>query len=103
MGWWPWPFGGKSAASEATPPTRQERQACWDARDAYFVCLDSVGVVRPGSEGHKVCAVENRLYEKTCAQSWVTYFNERRRLAFAQKDMIAQANAQNAAAAVGKR
>ncbi|KAF7311902.1 hypothetical protein MIND_00201600 [Mycena indigotica] len=114
MGWWPF----SSAAEEPPLPTRQDRQACWDARDAYYACLDSAGVVRPGSEGPKVCRAENRVYERSCAQSWVSvyqpfwggrladhgiwqvkYFNERRRLAFAQKDMIAQANAQNAAAA----
>ncbi|KAF7303727.1 hypothetical protein MIND_00602300 [Mycena indigotica] len=95
MGWWPF----SSAAEEPPLPTRQDRQACWNARDAYYTCLDSAGVVRPGSEGPKVCRAENRVYERSCAQSWVKYFNERRRLAFAQKDMIAQANAQNAAAA----
>ncbi|KAJ7683301.1 cytochrome oxidase c subunit VIb-domain-containing protein [Mycena olivaceomarginata] len=65
-------------------PTRQERQKCWESRDAYFACLDGVGVVNAGTEG-KVCAAENRVYEKSCAQSWVTYFNERRKLAFPTK------------------
>ncbi|KAK7017354.1 cytochrome oxidase c subunit VIb-domain-containing protein [Favolaschia claudopus] len=67
MGWWP--FGG-SASTEPSPPTREERQKCWESRDAYFVCLDRAGVVKPGTEG-KACSAENRLYEKTCAQSWV--------------------------------
>ncbi|KAJ7315332.1 cytochrome oxidase c subunit VIb-domain-containing protein [Mycena albidolilacea] len=94
MGWWPF---GDSSSADPSLPTRQERQKCWESRDAYFACLDGVGVVNAGTEG-KVCAAENRVYEKSCAQSWVTYFNERRKLAFRQKDMIAQANAQNATA-----
>ncbi|KAJ7183628.1 cytochrome oxidase c subunit VIb-domain-containing protein [Mycena filopes] len=95
MGWWPF---ASSGPEEPTPPTRHERQKCWESRDAYFACLDGVGVVKAGTEGY-ACSTENRAYEKTCAQSWITYFNERRKLAFQQKDMLAQANAQNAAAA----
>ncbi|KAF7335464.1 hypothetical protein MVEN_02199800 [Mycena venus] len=95
MGWWP--FGNSQSSAEPSPPTREERQKCWESRDAYFACLDGVGVVKPGTEG-KACSNENRVYEKTCAQSWITYFNERRKLAFQQKDMLAQAAAQNAAA-----
>ncbi|KAJ7068879.1 cytochrome oxidase c subunit VIb-domain-containing protein [Mycena belliarum] len=94
MGWWP--FSKAAAASEESiSPTRHERQKCWESRDAYFECLDGVGIINAGTEG-KLCSVENRAYQSTCAQSWITYFNERRKLAFAQKDMLAQANAQNA-------
>ncbi|KAJ7678194.1 cytochrome oxidase c subunit VIb-domain-containing protein [Mycena polygramma] len=94
MGWWPF---GSSASTDPTPPTRDERQKCWESRDAYFACLDGAGVVIAGTEG-KACASENRLYEKSCAQSWVTYFNKRRKLAFRQKDMLVQQKAQNSAA-----
>ncbi|KAJ6578068.1 cytochrome oxidase c subunit VIb-domain-containing protein [Mycena capillaripes] len=96
MGWWP--FGSSESSADPSPPTRQERQKCWESRDAYFACLDGVGVVKPGTEGNGACSAENRVYEKTCAQSWITYFNERRKLAFQQKDMLAAANAQNASA-----
>lgn len=68
MGWWP--FGNSSAQEDPTPPTRQERQKCWESRDAYFACLDGVGVIRAGTEG-KSCSAENRAYHETCAQSWV--------------------------------
>ncbi|KAJ7189496.1 cytochrome oxidase c subunit VIb-domain-containing protein [Mycena pura] len=94
MGWWP--FGSKPQEDER-PANRQERQKCWEGRDAYFACLDGVGVVKAGTEG-TACAAENRVYQQRCAQSWVTYFNERRRLAFTQKDMIAQAKLQESAA-----
>ncbi|KAJ7505584.1 hypothetical protein B0H11DRAFT_1975158 [Mycena galericulata] len=77
MGWWPFGNSGSPTSEDPSPPTRQERQKCWEARDAYL---------------------HNRAYQKTCAQSWITYFNERRKLSFQQKDMLAQAAAQNAAA-----
>ncbi|KAJ7765846.1 cytochrome oxidase c subunit VIb-domain-containing protein [Mycena maculata] len=97
MGWWPFGSSGSAVLEDPNPPTRQERQKCWEARDAYFACLDGVGVVKAGTEG-KACLVENRVYQQTCAQSWIIYFNERRKLGFEQKDMLAQVNAQNAAA-----
>ncbi|KAJ7266587.1 cytochrome oxidase c subunit VIb-domain-containing protein [Mycena rebaudengoi] len=93
MGWWP--FGTSSTQEEPTPPSREERQKCWESRDAYFACLDDVGVVKAGTEG-KACTTENRAYQKNCAQSWITYFNERRKIGIEQKDMLAQANARNA-------
>ncbi|KAJ7651277.1 cytochrome oxidase c subunit VIb-domain-containing protein, partial [Roridomyces roridus] len=83
-----------SRVETPTLPTRQERQKCWEARDAYFACLDGVGVVMAGTEG-KACSAGNLVYHKTCAQSWITYFNERRKLGFQQKDMASQANSQN--------
>ncbi|KAJ7149844.1 cytochrome oxidase c subunit VIb-domain-containing protein [Mycena crocata] len=94
MGWWPF---GSSAPEEPAPLTRQDRQKCWESRDAYFSCLDGIHIVDAGTEG-KACSVENRAYQKTCAQSWINYFNERRKLAFKQKEMLVQVNAQNSAA-----
>lgn len=43
---------------------------CWDNRDAYFKCLDSAGVLKPGDEGG-ACASEKVAYEKNCVKSWV--------------------------------
>ncbi|KAF7321875.1 hypothetical protein MKEN_00709500 [Mycena kentingensis (nom. inval.)] len=95
MSWW-WPFG--SSKSEDTDVlTRHDRKVCWEARDAYYACLDGLNVIRAGTEGD-ACKAQVRLYEKSCAQSWIKYFNERRRLSFAQKDMLAQAEMQNATA-----
>lgn len=50
--------------------TREERQKCWQGRDAYFACLDKHGVLAPGEEGNK-CSSPKKAYEKSCAQSWV--------------------------------
>ncbi|KAF8224331.1 hypothetical protein L208DRAFT_1410507 [Tricholoma matsutake] len=88
MGW----FSG-SSNKESAVPLRQDRQKCWDTRDAYFSCLDRVGVVKAGEEG-EACSVELRQYEKNCAKSWMEYFNQRRVIAEAQKDRLAQAHIQ---------
>ncbi|KAG7090633.1 hypothetical protein E1B28_009735 [Marasmius oreades] len=88
-----WPFSSKTEEPKA--PSRDDRQKCWEARDAYFSCLDTVGVVKAGEERSKgACTSENETYQKNCAQSWIEYFNQRRVIAEAQKDRLAQASTQ---------
>ncbi|EIW83726.1 hypothetical protein CONPUDRAFT_26432, partial [Coniophora puteana RWD-64-598 SS2] len=88
MGWFssskPEPNGAAS---------REDRQKCWEDRDAYFECLDTAGVLKAGDEG-SACAKQKSAYEGSCARSWVEYFNKRRILAEQQKEMLAQAEAQ---------
>ncbi|KAF4613453.1 hypothetical protein D9613_008134 [Agrocybe pediades] len=93
MGWF-----SSSKKDENAAPSREDRQKCWETRDAYFACLDRVGVVKAGEEG-SACSKEQKEYGKSCAQSWIEYFNQRRVIAEAQKDRLARANqqAQNAA------
>lgn len=52
---------------------REERQHCWEARGAYYACLDAAGVVTPGKEGPKQCTIENKAFVKNCAKSWVSW------------------------------
>ncbi|KAG5652605.1 hypothetical protein H0H81_004387 [Sphagnurus paluster] len=87
MGW----FSSKS--EEPSAPSREDRKKCWEKRDLYFACLDRAGVVKAGEEG-KACSSEHRAYEENCAKSWIEYFNQRRVIAEAQKDRLAQANTQ---------
>ncbi|KAF8963103.1 cytochrome oxidase c subunit VIb-domain-containing protein [Flammula alnicola] len=89
MGW----FSGSSNQEDSSAPNRENRQKCWETRDAYFACLDGVGVVKAGEEG-KACSREKKLYEANCAKSWIDYFNQRRVIAEAQKDRLARANEQ---------
>jgi len=65
MGW----FSG-STDKQPEIPSRQDRQKCWETRDAYFSCLDRTGVVKAGEEG-TACSSELKKYEKNCAKSWV--------------------------------
>jgi cytochrome c oxidase assembly factor 6 len=75
MGW----FGGNKQAETPDPASRQDRQKCWDSRDAYFTCLDNAGVVKAGDEG-ATCAGPKVQYEKNCAKSWVSGWEEARGL-----------------------
>lgn len=61
---------GAVGSKQQSTPSRHNRQKCWEARDAYFACLDRVGVVKAGEEG-KACTSENRQYAESCAKSWV--------------------------------
>lgn len=70
MGW----FGGSKQPEKPDPASRTNRQRCWDSRDAYFACLDSVKVIRPGEEGD-VCTTPKASYEQNCARSWVSTLN----------------------------
>ncbi|TFK34551.1 cytochrome oxidase c subunit VIb-domain-containing protein [Crucibulum laeve] len=85
MGW----FSGSPKTEESAEPSRQNRQKCWETRDAYFACLDRAGVVKAGQEG-TTCAVERKAYQDNCAKSWIDYFNQRRVIADAQKDRLAR-------------
>jgi cytochrome c oxidase assembly factor 6 len=112
MGWF-----GSSKAEKPDATSREDRSKCWEARDAYFACLDAAEVVVAGTEGSK-CASQRKPYEQNCAKSWVSvspstressmsqtergvkidYFNQRRVLAEKQKPLLAQAAAQAAEA-----
>ncbi|KAI5863908.1 cytochrome oxidase c subunit VIb-domain-containing protein [Durotheca rogersii] len=67
----------------ARAPDRSERQRCWDARDAFYRCLDQHDVVDAlTGEGRKVadkkCASESKAFDANCASAWVTYFKRYR-------------------------
>jgi cytochrome c oxidase assembly factor 6 len=67
-----------SSSSSTTPvagaaPNREERAACWTARDAYFTCLDQNGVIAAGDDKGP-CQREKKGYEGSCSRSWVSLF-----------------------------
>ncbi|KZT57945.1 hypothetical protein CALCODRAFT_422178, partial [Calocera cornea HHB12733] len=70
------------------PPKRDDRKRCWDARDAYFLCLDASNFLAPGSETGVTCKKERKTYDGSCAKSWVEYFDKRRVLEARQKAML---------------
>ena len=60
--------------TEYRPLKRNERKACWEARDIYFGCLDKNNIldaVKDGEEAKNKCPKEDDLFEKDCATSWV--------------------------------
>jgi len=57
-----------------TPLKRNERKACWEARDAYFRCLDKNNIldaVKDADAALTNCPSENAYYEQDCATSWL--------------------------------
>lgn len=54
----------------AAPPDRNQRQACWDARDAYFACLDNLKVDVPGQEGRACLQPRQAFGSSAPTQSW---------------------------------
>eukprot|EP00047_Mylnosiga_fluctuans_P012857 m.28132 g.28132 ORF g.28132 m.28132 type:complete len:78 (-) comp4501_c1_seq1:133-366(-) len=53
-------------------PSKDERAACWDARDDYHNCL----VLRKESE--ESCKAARAAFEKACPASWVKHFDKKR-------------------------
>jgi cytochrome c oxidase assembly factor 6 len=61
--------------SGARPPDRSERKRCWEARDAYFSCLDRSDIVdatKDASKAAKMCPSETTAFERDCATAWVS-------------------------------
>ena len=63
-------------SSDGAPiaPDRTQRAKCWEARDAYFKCLDRNNIIDSISEKDKAekgCSAEARGFESNCASSWV--------------------------------
>jgi cytochrome c oxidase assembly factor 6 len=63
-------------SSDGAPiaPDRTQRAKCWEARDAYFKCLDRNNIIDSISEKDKAekgCGAEARGFESNCASSWV--------------------------------
>lgn len=56
-------------------PDRTERRRCWEARDAYFACLDKNGIldaIKDEKPAAKACGIESAGFEKDCAREWVS-------------------------------
>ena len=56
-------------------PDRTQRAHCWEARDAYFACLDKHNIidsVKSAEKADKLCATESQSFDRNCATSWVS-------------------------------
>lgn len=64
----PLPDGGYEA------PNRNARAHCWQARDAFFDCLERNAIVdsiKDADQAQKLCGEEGKGFERDCASSWV--------------------------------
>lgn len=62
-------------------PDKQKRQICWNARDAYWTCLDKYlpeYSTSSGQEGPPECAKLRQLFETGCPAQWVKHFDRKR-------------------------
>ncbi|KAK4971245.1 hypothetical protein LTR66_011448 [Elasticomyces elasticus] len=95
MGW----FSSSDATAPTAPkpssdggyiaPDRNARAHCWEARDAFFQCLDRNSIIDSIKEKDKAaetCGKEGQVFEKNCASSWVEYFKKRRVMEY-QRDL----------------
>ncbi|KAA8896192.1 cytochrome oxidase c subunit VIb-domain-containing protein [Sphaerosporella brunnea] len=79
------------APSTPTPPTRTQRAKCWEARDAFFRCLDTAGIVdaiKDSTAAKTSCSGEMAAFEKECVASWVEYFKKRRVMEHNREQML---------------
>ncbi|KAG8438585.1 hypothetical protein GDO86_004955 [Hymenochirus boettgeri] len=53
-------------------PNAKERQACWDARDGYWRCLDS------NDDNVSKCQELRQRFESSCPQQWLKHFDKKR-------------------------
>ncbi|QUC20870.1 uncharacterized protein UV8b_05111 [Ustilaginoidea virens] len=102
MGWW-WPFSpssrGDAIRSGDAIPNRQERAACWAARDAYFACLDAHDILDANKDAPaagRACPLESRAFERDCAAAWVKYFKQWRVADMQKKQRLEELRRQGA-------
>ena len=78
MGWFKsTPSTGKiSADGKPEAPNRHDRQHCWEARDAFFACLDRNNIldgIKDDTSAQKQCGAESVVFDRNCAQTWVAF------------------------------
>ncbi|KAK0749963.1 cytochrome oxidase c subunit VIb-domain-containing protein [Schizothecium vesticola] len=89
----------QSIRSGTVAPTRSERQRCWEARDAYFSCLDAHNIVdalKDNKAAGKACGAQSAQFEQNCATQWVTYFKKWRVQELQKKVRLKELEAQGA-------
>ncbi|KAI0996444.1 hypothetical protein K3495_g11737 [Podosphaera aphanis] len=88
-------------ASDGAPiaPDRTQRAKCWEARDAFFECLDRYEIIdslREKAKTDKLCSREQKPFQTQCASSWVTYFKQRRVAEWKKAQTLKKLNAEGA-------
>ncbi|KAF2267687.1 hypothetical protein CC78DRAFT_541616 [Lojkania enalia] len=105
MGWWP--FGSseqdgvkKTSGGAFESPSRTNRAKCYEARDAFFECLDrndildSINTKDGRATARNACGQEDVIFEKNCAHSWVEYFKKQRVVNYQKEQTIKRIEAE---------
>ncbi|KAK5139065.1 hypothetical protein LTR04_003915, partial [Oleoguttula sp. CCFEE 6159] len=91
------PKASTDGAFEA--PDRNARAHCWEARDAYFHCLDRNAIidsVKAASLVEERCGKEDVQFKTNCASSWVQYFKKRRVVEYQRDQTLKKLEAEGA-------
>lgn len=96
MGWF-----SKDKGTEYHPVDRSSRRQCWDARDSYFRCLDSIDVINaldPAKQKQiaKNCSQDETRFHNSCAESWIKYFKEKRVVDYKKEKFLREMEEQKA-------
>ncbi|KAL8716962.1 MAG: hypothetical protein Q9225_005747 [Loekoesia sp. 1 TL-2023] len=62
-------------------PDRSARDRCYEARDAFFACLDRANIIdsiKDADKAEEECGKLEKGMSTECAASWVKYFKQRR-------------------------
>lgn len=68
----------KTSGGAFESPSRSTRKQCYEARDAFFECLDknnvldSINTPKARERAQTLCAQLDQEFEKNCAHSWVS-------------------------------
>ncbi|VDO15555.1 unnamed protein product [Rodentolepis nana] len=64
--------------------SREEREACWAARDEFWKCMTTIyqhGPLAPGSPRPKLnyskCRDLRKAYEAVCPRTWINVFDQK--------------------------
>ncbi|TEY56942.1 hypothetical protein BOTCAL_0223g00220 [Botryotinia calthae] len=80
-------------------PDRSQRSQCWEARDAYFKCLDKNEIIdslTENAKAQKFCGSEASVFDQNCATSWVQYFKKRRVMEYQREQTLQKLKAEGA-------
>ncbi|PSN62909.1 hypothetical protein BS50DRAFT_577795 [Corynespora cassiicola Philippines] len=105
MGWLPWSSSDESGVKKTSGgaferPTRTNRAKCYEARDAFFECLDrnsildSINTKSGKAAAAKACGQADQEFEKNCAHSWVEYFKKQRVVNYQKEQTIKKIEAE---------
>ncbi|KAJ4291197.1 hypothetical protein N0V90_010395 [Kalmusia sp. IMI 367209] len=90
----------KTSGGAFEAPTRTTRAKCYEARDAFFECLDrnnildSVNTKNGRAATAKACGPADQEFEKNCAHSWVEYFKKQRVVNYQKEQTIKKIEAE---------
>ncbi|KAI9295211.1 hypothetical protein K502DRAFT_228707 [Neoconidiobolus thromboides FSU 785] len=52
---------------------KEKRRACWEVRDQYFKCLDSIQWIDADTDQSATCQKYKLLFSEKCPASWVSF------------------------------